>query len=131
MKKKNIVLIGISALLLLITIWIAIKVTVDNQKYNISGEIKSVEVVSSLDSAIGGPIKTSEEKYISILLNCIKDVKNNNKNEIKNIDLAPTFYEITFYFANGENKTYKYTVYPATEYKDPFGPFYDLFIIEQ
>lgn len=128
MKKRHIVLICIGALLLLITILIVVKVTVDNQKYNISGEIKSVEVESSLDSAIGGPIKTSEKEYISVLLNCIKDVKQNNKKRIKNIEQAPTFYEITFYFANGKNQTYKYTVYPATECNDPFGAFYALFL---
>ena len=127
MKKKHIVLICITSLLLLITVLIAIKIIADNQKFNISGDIRAVEVTSSLDNVIGGPIKTSETEHISVLLNCIKEVKQNNKNRIYGIDLAPTFYKITFYFDDGSSKTYEYTTYPATQYKYPFEPFYDLF----
>ncbi len=127
MKKRYIVLICIGALLLLLAIAMAAIITADNQKYNVSGEIKSVEVVSSLDGAIGGAKKTSEKDHITVLLDCIKKVKLNNKYRIKNIEQAPVFYEITFFFDNGKTKLYKYTVYPATEYSNPFKEFYDLF----
>ena len=131
MKKRHIALICIGALLLLLVIVIVAKIIEDNQKYNISGEIKAVEVVSSVDGATGGPKKTSEKDNIIILLDCINKVKLNNKYRIEGIQQAPIFYEITFFYDNGKNKSYKYTVYPSTEYSNPFKEFYNLFLVDE
>ncbi len=124
MKKRHVVLLCIGVLVLLLTVLIVIKKIEDDQKYVIRGEIASVEVVDSLRR---GPIETSDTEAISVLLNCIKDVQKNNRRRIRDIEQAPTFYEITVHFANGEDQTYEYRVYPSTAYEDPFGPFYDLF----
>lgn len=133
MKKRHIALICIGALLLLFVSVIAAKIIADNQKYHISGEIKAVEVVSSLDGPAfyGGPKKTSEKDHITILLDCLKKVKRNNKYRIKGIAQAPIFYEITFFYDNGKIKSYNYTVYPSTKYKDPFKEFYNLFSVDE
>jgi hypothetical protein len=124
MKKKYWVLICTVAFLFIAIITV---IHMSNSRYNITGNIESVKVESSIDNIIDGPKETSDEKKISVLLNCIKNVKLNNKYRIKNRETAPIFYKITITFTDGKNKIYEYKVYPSTEYNDPFAEFYELF----
>lgn len=130
-EKKHIVLCCIGAVLLSLIVLVAAKIVADNQKYNVKGDIKAVDVSSSVDGLVGCPKKTSDNKKISVLLDCIKKVQLNNKYRIRDIEQAPIFYEITFFFNDGKSETYQYTVYPAEAYNNPFESFYKLFNLDE
>lgn len=130
MKKRYKLLICIGAILFLAAGAITVMMIAENAKYNISGNISSISVSSSLDGIQGSEYKSrviTKKEEIDILLKCLKKVKINNQHRIKNIQLAPHFYEITFNFENGKTKTYEYVVYPATECNNPFEDYYNIF----
>ena len=130
MKKRHKLLICIGAVLFLVAGAITVMMFVENAKYNISGNISSISVSSPLDGIQGSEYKSrviTKKEEIDILLKCLKKVKINNQHRIKNIQLAPHFYEITFNFENGKTKTYEYVVYPATECNAPFEDYYNIF----
>ena len=126
LKKKYIVFICLGALIFSIAGVILTAIIKENAKYNITGKITSVSVSGRVDS-LPDPTVIYDEGEIDVLLNCLKKVKINNRHQIRNIQTAPWFYEITFTFEDGKTKTYEYIVYPATKCSNPFEDFYKLF----
>lgn len=130
MKKKKKIWLSLGVVLCAAAFFLFVSWYRENKKFYITGEIASVEVTSSLDGINGGaigPIQTSDEEHIALLLECIKDVQRNNWYWLRQAEQAPIDYEITFTFQNGETETYKYRVYPAKKYKYPFREFYKIF----
>ncbi|MDO4317686.1 MAG: hypothetical protein Q4C48_05690 [Lachnospiraceae bacterium] len=132
MKKKKI-RIALGVVLCAAAIFLFVNWYKENKKFYITGEIASVEVTSSLDGISGGaigPIQTSDEEQIALLLECIKDVQKNNWYWLPDVAQEPIDYEITFTFQNGETETYQYREYPAKKYEYPFRKFYKIFFPE-
>ena len=130
MKNKKIIWISFGVVICAAAIFLFVCWYKENKKFYITGEIVSVEVTSSEERFLLnpiGPIQTSDEDHIAILLECIKEVQKNNWYGLPDVAQDPIDYEVTFTFQNGETETYEYRVYPAKKYEYPFRKFYKIF----
>ena len=129
MKKRYIFLICIAVLLLSFAVFVAVRMSAEYEKYNISGNVEEVEIHLKENLAFQKlPERITDKDQIAVLLNCIKKAKNNYRYRIRDMEetIIPV-YEFTFFFDDGKTKTYTYEVYPSEKYKNPFGDLWDMF----
>lgn len=127
MKKTRIVVIIVLILAILCLCAFFVTKLINHQHFIISGNVVSMTVETQFDNEWWEAHQPSDPERIAVMLECIKKCELNNEHRDGREETAPNDYVITFVFNDGKTETRKYTEYPSTEYRNPFGDYYRLF----